>query len=789
MKKLSKKIMKKSPIPFRAVLMAGGVIAALAVIVCRPCLAEPAGAENRTASEKVDAVLNGLSNADIRELLIAELRREAMPVEEEPATTWGGVNAWLQHWLHLIDDHEEGKAGGISKFNAAMPGVPRDVMQTLTRIGGEGGKGLLLRLLFMAAIFGAGFGVEFFLRKKTAPLKSQLKFMDQGTDLGLSKVLGAAFHVLLPLIHLIAFTATALCLFILLAADEIQPARSLFMAALTAVFLARGSMILSIFFCSPDIEALRLFPLDNRQAIVAHRSISFLAWYISISLMFTVLLKDLGASLLTYKIVGLVLGTILIMGMITAITVRKKGIGKTILTVEEGEKISWLRRQFSSFYYPLALLYLLAVWLIWLKTMISGTARDNGALLISLLIVPIYIMLNWTAQWLVEMILPALNLFPKGRANGGPSESADEVVAETKAMESRLKRRILTVVRFLLAMLLLLWVLSLWGYGIPYIGSVVKTVFDILVTLLLAVLVWRYASGYIEQKLADSYGEVEEQKDDDDQEFGAAAQLGRGYTLLPMLRKFIATTLLIMVTLIILSAIGVDIGPLLAGAGVVGLAVGFGAQKLVSDILSGIFYLIDDAFRVGEYIQAGAQSGVVEEISLRNVMLRHHRGMLQIIPHSELGAITNYMRGGIVIKFNLEFPYDTDVDKVRKVIKKVGKKMLQDPEMGPDFMKPLKSQGVRDISNSVITIRVKFTAHPGKQFVIQREAYRMITEALAQKGIHYAHRKVIVEVPNLEGKENAPHADQLKHVLEAGAAGGQVVLDDDKMSEKNTDDI
>lgn len=128
----------------------------------------------------------------------------------------------------------------------------------------------------------------------------------------------------------------------------------------------------------------------------------------------------------------------------------------------------------------------------------------------------------------------------------------------------------------------------------------------------------------------------------------------------------------VILVLLILSILGVNIGQLLAGAGVVGIAIGFGAQKLVSDVLSGLFYLLDDAFRVGEYIKTASISGAVESITLRNVMLRHHRGMLQIVPYSDLGAITNYMRGGIVVKFNMQFPYDTNVDQVRKVIKRVG---------------------------------------------------------------------------------------------------------------------
>ncbi len=168
-----------------------------------------------------------------------------------------------------------------------------------------------------------------------------------------------------------------------------------------------------------------------------------------------------------------------------------------------------------------------------------------------------------------------------------------------------------------------------------------------------------------------------------------------------------------------------------------------------------------------KYIEAGSIRGTVEAITLRNVMLRHHLGMLQVVPHSDLGAITNYMRGGIVIKFPLEFPYDTDIDKVRKIIKKVGVAMLADEDLGDDFILPVKSQGVYEITNSVMVIRVKFTAKPGKQFVIKREAFRRITESLNAKGIYYAHRKVIVDFP--EGVINES-ADQQKIAQAAAAA-------------------
>jgi small-conductance mechanosensitive channel len=151
--------------------------------------------------------------------------------------------------------------------------------------------------------------------------------------------------------------------------------------------------------------------------------------------------------------------------------------------------------------------------------------------------------------------------------------------------------------------------------------------------------------------------------------------------------------------------------------------------------------------------------------------------MLQIIPHSELGAITNFMRGGIIVKFNLDFPYDAPIDKIRKVIKKVGQKMLEHEEYGKDFILPVKSQGVREIANSVMTIRVKFTAQPGSHFVIRREAYRLITEALNEQGIYYAHRKVIVDLPDLTEHEkgNIDPETQKQMAQAAGAAATRTI--------------
>jgi moderate conductance mechanosensitive channel len=197
-------------------------------------------------------------------------------------------------------------------------------------------------------------------------------------------------------------------------------------------------------------------------------------------------------------------------------------------------------------------------------------------------------------------------------------------------------------------------------------------------------------------------------------------------------------TLAVMVTMLVLSALGVEIGPLLAGAGVVGLAIGFGAQTLVKDIISGMFFLLDDAFRVGEYIESGSIRGTVEDISIRSLRLRHHRGALHTIPFGSLDTITNYSRDWVIDKMTISVIYDTDLDKVKKIIKQIGKELHADPELAPHIIETLKMQGVEQFGEFAIQIRLKMMTQPGEQFVIRRRAYGLIKKAFAENGIEIA---------------------------------------------------
>jgi moderate conductance mechanosensitive channel len=209
-------------------------------------------------------------------------------------------------------------------------------------------------------------------------------------------------------------------------------------------------------------------------------------------------------------------------------------------------------------------------------------------------------------------------------------------------------------------------------------------------------------------------------------------------TLLPLLRTTLAIFFLVVFALSALWTLGIEIAPLLAGAGIFGLAIGFGAQTLVRDVISGVFFLLEDVFRIGEYIESGTSTkGTVEHISFRTVALRHHNGPLTFVPYGLLGTVRNDSRDWVIDKFNIPLPLTVDSEKIRKMIKGIGVDLELDPELGPLIREPLKGKLYR-IDPRVKIFRCKFMTAPGCQFDVRTAALKKIEAALAEAGISFA---------------------------------------------------
>ena len=297
----------------------------------------------------------------------------------------------------------------------------------------------------------------------------------------------------------------------------------------------------------------------------------------------------------------------------------------------------------------------------------------------------------------------------------------------------------------------------IWGISVGEQGNFWAAALDVVLSVVLCWIAYTAVRIFVDKKMDEEGGSSEEVELGGD---GGGAGATRMATLLPIMRYALITIIFSVATMVILSRLGVDIAPIFAGAGVVGIAVGFGAQTLIRDIFSGAFFLMDDAFRRGEYVEIEGIKGTVEKISVRSFQLRHHLGALHTIPFGEIKQLTNYSRDWVLMKLPLRVTYDTDTEKVRKLVKKLGQQLLEHPQVGHTFMQPLKSQGVYKMEDSAMIIRVKFMTKPGEQFVTRKVVYESIQDLFAKEGINFAHKEVTVRLADQQLDDLSPDQKQ-----------------------------
>ena len=200
----------------------------------------------------------------------------------------------------------------------------------------------------------------------------------------------------------------------------------------------------------------------------------------------------------------------------------------------------------------------------------------------------------------------------------------------------------------------------------------------------------------------------------------------RTETLKSLLRYLLHTVILSVSLIMILSEFGVQIGPVLAAAGIVGLAVGFGAQHLVSDIISGFFILLEDQIRVGDVVQVAGKGGLVEKVNLRTVTLRDLSGNVHYIRNGQIETVTNMTKEYSQYVFNIGVAYRENVDEVMEVIKKVGKEMQDDPAFGKEILEPIEVLGLDEFAESALIIKARVKTLPIKQWRVGREFNRRL---------------------------------------------------------------
>ncbi len=732
-------------------------------------------------SRSAEAIVAEMSDEQARHLLIVTLKKEAvhdaasLPASEDMGRLAGFIET-VKNKVSLVQERMDFLRSG-EKLES------RQRQAFLTYLGnGKSDSGPVRMILVMAAIFLAAFGIEMLFRWYSASFRGRLALVAPVALRG--KIGRLLLRTIIDGISILIFIAAVILCFYFFA--EPTPGHRILVAAyLSAIVAVRIILILGQFFLAPKNPGSRFLPMTTPTAQYLYRWIAAISMVASFGLLTCGIIRLAGASELDHiKSVAMV--SVLLTVMLIVMILQKRREVADALSAKFPAESLWAKLMGK--WHHFAVFFVVLFLLLSMGNQVLGNSVGYSGIKI-LLLIPLYFLFDWFLNQILSILLGVIS--KTADPTGSEEETHDTVNSEASDAPlekqifppvefNRLRDSIVSSLRVALAFIFIIWALNIWGIELPIGKAVANAVFDILIVVLLGFVLWEFINAAIQRRLR-----LEMPDDDEEEHEEGGAGGSRIGTLLMLSRKFLLVFLLVIVVMIILAELGVNIGPLIAGAGVLGLAIGFGAQTLVKDIISGIFFLLDDAFRLGDYIEIGDSKGMVEHISLRSLKLRHPRGMVFTLPFGDVSTIKNYSRDYIITKLDFRVRYDTDVEKVRKIIKKkVYLPISENEDLGPKLLGKIKSQGVRQMDDSAMVMRVKYKTIPGNQFAIRKEVYRLLQEAFKSEGIEFAHKNVTVYIPPEASQVSGPENQK---IIEAGAAAAAVMAEEEaQKAEKAT---
>lgn len=728
-----------------------------------------------TLQEKdVDPFLASLTDAQARAVLQKTLKEQAELREDTAAPP---PQNYLMRVFAAFEAKVRGFAaefGALSDAARAEIANPQPIIDTLS--GGQGLGHLTQSISILAAITVCALSMYWALslffntfRQGQNSTRIALRFGKIGTVL-----FETVFELLAFVVYFMVF---ALLLMIVVPGNS--PERGIGTIAFISLSYVLLVRMIARVLLSPASSALRPMPLGDDAALAMYRWLMGFTYFICALAVFSLTLEQIGGAVASGRLLHASAGLCSSLVLAAAILFNRQRVSRAI-DPECGTELTVQCAVARLWHYP-ALAYALLSGTFWTMR----ACAENESLLrlvLSMFLIPVCIGID---LWVRKLMVIAsgedqqiIHLSPSAE----PAAQPDQGQAGDKAPETRSIRDYLPLISKTLRVVLVVFsifaMLRIWGVDVPLGWLFARNVLSILLVIVACLLIWEILRIRIDRKLSEDMFNAG--IDLDNLEEGGGAGGSRSATLLVLLRKFLLTSIIVMGSLVTLSSMGVDIAPLIAGAGVFGLAIGFGAQTLVKDIISGVFFLIDDAFRVGDYVEAGAAKGTVEQISLRSMKLRHPRGMLFTIPYGGLKILKNFSRDYIITKLDFRVRYDADIEKIRKIIKRVNKEIMANEELSHGMLSEVKSMGVRAMEDSAMILRIKFKTIPGHQFVTQKMVYRLVQEAFRQNGIEFAHRNVTVyfppEIQAMVAKDAASGSGGLASAAASGAAAAASAL-------------
>lgn len=672
------------------------------------------------------ALLGRLSDEQVRDILIAEFAAR----RAEEATPGGGLLADTRQIGDALTSNASALLAKWPEFGGAFSAIPSG----LSDAGGFG-FGLIALLICVAA----GFVVRHFWRRRAA--LRQIALAERNVEIGsygsVGTIADAALFLVIELSSSLAFALTALAtLYLFFPNEDLRIFVSSYIALVTVVLIVR-SIIDFIF--PQNWPIYRLVAISDDATRLVHRVVLGLAALWMFETTTSDLMARFGAPPGTPDLFSLLLGVVWITGTLLGLYLINRATSELLPPKDAPGLGNMLARNW-------AVLMAIAQVLTWvLFTGGSLVAGDVDVVAASVFKTMMIFIGSWTAYRILVHYL-----------------RAREIDAAIRAAIGRTASTFLWIAGLLI-------VLSVWGLDPATLAAggtserALQAAINVALTAIVGWTIWDFIRTIIDVRNAAEQPDEDEEAGDGEGGLGAS----RTATLLPLLRSFAFAAIGLTCVFAALSSLGVNVAPLIAGAGVLGLAIGFGAQTLVKDIVSGVFFLIDDAFRRGEYIDLGSVKGVVERISVRSLQLRHQLGAVHTIPFGDIAALTNYSRDWVIMKLPLRLTFDTDPQMVKKIVKRIGAELMEDEVVGDGLLDPPKSQGVIQMEDSAMILRVKFKAIPGKQFAIRRELLHRIRAAFEEAGIRFASREVTVRV-----SEDATKSEKMEAV--GGAASRAV---------------
>ena len=648
---------------------------------------------------------------DIETLLQVQEAQEPPPEEQSiGASMLAAFSAGFDEFSRVVEEigRNFGATGNILTWLEVQGADPR-----LSAMWLEIGKDLGLSLGAGAlAAYLAGFIVQ----------SGRRRLAQHAGDRLFRRIRFAAVRLLLELLPVIAFGVIALVVGSWTA--PVPNARLAMLAVINAVVITMAGAVLARLLFSPLVPRLRLLPLSDSTAaylyIWTRRFIVVGVWgyvFLQTALLFRV---PQSSYLVGVKLLGLVVTAMLVVLVLQ----NRETVAHWIRgrPVEGGRRIvpGIVRSRLAEIWHVAAIVYIVGIYLVWAFNIAGGFFYLLRATIITGLVIG--------AVAAGEKWLP--RLFNRFAGVDHALVSRYPIVATRANRYVPIVRRIVTFAVRIAAILLILaaWRVDVSGLLFGQVGrEVLGRVADIVIVLVLAMVAWEVLGGII-------YAHLNRQ----DESGHAILRSARIRTLLPLVRNALLIVITVMTALVILSELGVDIAPLLAGAGVVGLAVGFGAQSLVKDVITGAFFMFEGTINIGDVVDINGKGGLVEGMTIRSIRLRDYNGNLHTINFGSVGVITNMTRDYSYYVCDVKVAYRYEVDTVIAALRETDESLRKDNAFRYDILEPIEIAGVETFADTTFIVRSRIKTRPIRQWDVGREFLKRLKLKFEEKDIQLA---------------------------------------------------